>query len=189
MCIPFQTHPSFIFHNRKHCFMKSRVCHTLLISLTLLGTLPALAHGDETHKKTRPPVKLEQKAWGIGGSAQAVTRTIEMKMTDSMRFTPNRIEVREGDTVRIHLINTGKVLHEMVLGTMPVLTEHAALMKRFPNMEHEEPYMAHVPAGKTGDIVWTFNRAGEFDFACLIAGHFEADMVGKIVVQPADGGN
>ncbi len=56
-------------------------------------------------------------------------------------------------------------------------------MLKFPNMEHDEPYMAHVPPGKTGQIVWTFNRAGDFDFACLIAGHYQAGMVGKIIVS------
>jgi uncharacterized cupredoxin-like copper-binding protein len=49
-------------------------------------------------------------------------------------------------------------------------------------MEHEEPYMSHVAPGKRGEIVWQFNRAGEFDFACLLPGHYEAGMVGKIKV-------
>ena len=63
--------------------------------------------------------------------------------------------------------------------------KHADLMVKFPNMEHDEPYMAHVPPGKTGEIVWTFNRAGEFEFACLIAGHYQGGMVGTIMVAPA----
>lgn len=167
--------------------MKLRVSLSILVSLLVLGAAPAFAHGDETHLKAAAPMKMEQKDWGIGGSAKAVKRTIEIKMTDSMRFTPDRIEVQQGDTVRFSLTNSGQVLHEMVLGTAPVLAEHAALMKRFPNMEHDEPYMAHVPAGKTGEIIWTFNRPGEFDFACLIAGHFEAGMIGKIVVKPTMG--
>ncbi len=103
-------------------------------------------------------------------------------MTDTMRFTPDRIEVREGETVRIVLKNDGKLLHEFVLGTKKELDEHAALMVKFPTMEHDEPYMAHVAPGKKGEIVWTFNRAGEFDFACLIAGHYQAGMVGKVRV-------
>lgn len=167
--------------------MKQRALHTLLMSLILLGAAPAFAHGDEKHPKAAELLKMEQKDWGIGGNAKAVNRTIKIQMADNMRFTPDRIEVKEGDTVRISLTNTGQVLHEMVLGTGPVLAEHAALMKKFPNMEHDEPYMAHVAPGKTGEIIWTFNRPGEFDFACLIAGHFEAGMVGKIVVQPTSG--
>ena len=103
-------------------------------------------------------------------------------MSDNMRFTPDKIEVKQGETVRISLKNSGKILHEMVIGTKNELDEHAALMLKFPMMEHDEPYMAHVPPGKTGEIIWTFNKAGEFDFACLIAGHYQAGMVGKILV-------
>ena len=61
--------------------------------------------------------------------------------------------------------------------------KHAELMVKFPNMEHDEPYMAHVPPGQTRDIVWTFNRAGTFEFACLIAGHYGAGMKGSITVE------
>jgi uncharacterized cupredoxin-like copper-binding protein len=49
----------------------------------------------------------------------------------------------------------------------------------------QTPYMAHVPAGKQGEIIRTFNRSGEFDFACLLPGHYEAGMVGKIKVVVA----
>ena len=64
------------------------------------------------------------------------------------------------------------------------LDQHAELMKKHPGMEHDEPYMAHVAAGKKGDIVWHFNRAGSFDFACLIPGHYQAGMTGTITVLP-----
>ena len=153
-----------------------------LTGLTLAaGT--AIAHGAAAHKAKSPaPLKKEQKDWGIAGDAKAVTRTIEVHMSDAMRFTPALIEVRAGETVRLMHRNDGKVLHEFVLGTKPELDAHAALMLKFPNMEHDEPYMAHVAPGKTGEIVWTFNRAGEFDFACLIPGHYQAGMVGKLRV-------
>jgi len=143
----------------------------------------ALAHGD-AHKKPAV-VRKEQKPWGIAGDARAVKRTIEIAMTDAMRFAPDRLTVRQGETVRLVIRNNGKMLHELVIGTRQELDEHAALMVKFPNMEHDEPYMAHVDPGKTGQIVWHFNRAGEFDFACLIAGHYQAGMVGKITVTPA----
>jgi len=93
--------------------------------------------------------------------------------------------VKQGDTVKFVVRNTGKVMHEIVIGTKNMLDEHAALMVKFPNMEHDEPYMAHVAPGKTGELVWTFNRPGDFDFACLIAGHYQAGMVGKITVVAA----
>ena len=150
-----------------------------------LGTSPAWAHGDGGHDRKAQGVRKEQMPWGMAGDAKAARRTVEFSMTDNMRFTPDRLEVGEGETVRIVVKNAGAVLHEFVLGTRAVLDEHAALMARFPGMEHDEPYMTHVPPGKTGEIVWTFNRAGEFDFACLIAGHYQAGMVGKVKVAPA----
>ena len=154
----------------------------------ILGALAGLlssgtrAHTDEKHPKAAGPVKKEQKDWGIAGDAKAAQRTIECKMLDTMRFVPDRIDVKLGETVQFTVNNTGKVLHEFVIGTKKENAEHAALMMKFPTMEHDEPYMAHVPAGKTGRIVWTFNRPGEFEFACLIAGHYGGGMVGTILV-------
>lgn len=154
-----------------------------LVAVAWLAAPPAAhAHGNG-HAKG-PAVKQEQKPWGIAGSAKAARRTLELGMSDNMRFTPDRIEVREGETLRIRVRNSGKVMHEFVIGTPAELAGHAALMAKFPDMEHDEPYMVHVPPGQTGEIVWTFNRAGEFEFACLIAGHFQAGMVGKISVRP-----
>jgi uncharacterized cupredoxin-like copper-binding protein len=74
-------------------------------------------------------------------------------------------------------------MHEMVIGTRRELDKHAELMKEFPDMEHDEPYMAHVAPGEVGTIVWQFNRAGDFNYACLIPGHYEAGMVGKVEVR------
>lgn len=144
-----------------------------------------MAHGENQkgHAKAgasaAPP---EQTAWGIAGAAKDVKRTIRIRMTDDMRFSPSNISVREGETVRFVIENRGKLLHEKVIGTKQVLDEHAQMMMKFPNMEHDEPYMAHISPGKTGEIVWTFNRAGDFMFACLIAGHYQAGMVGSIRV-------
>jgi uncharacterized cupredoxin-like copper-binding protein len=140
------------------------------------------AHGDGKHATKAGPVRKEQKDWGIAGEAKAVKRTIEVRMLDTMRFTPDRIEVRQGDTVRFRVRSDGKMLHEFVIGTRKENEAHAALMVKFPDMEHDEPYMAHVAPGKAAQLVWNFNRAGEFEFACLIAGHYQAGMVGRLIV-------
>ena len=58
------------------------------------------------------------------------------------------------------------------------------MMLKFPTMEHDEPYMAHVLPGESGDLLWKFNREGSFDFACLIPGHYQAGMRGTITVTP-----
>jgi len=154
-----------------------------VLALLIAGASPfVFAHGDEGHAKKEGAVKMEQKPWGIAGDAKAAKRTIEVSMTDAMRFSPEKIELKQGDTLKLVLKNNGKQLHEFVIGSKKELEEHAALMMKFPNMEHDEPYMAHVPPGKTGEIIWTFNKPGTFDFACLIAGHYQAGMVGKIIV-------
>jgi uncharacterized cupredoxin-like copper-binding protein len=145
----------------------------------------AVAHGDEEHAKPRvyDAKKVEPTAFGQEGNPKKVTRTIKVDMTDNMRFTPSDITVKRGETVKFVVRNGGQVLHEMVLGTKEAIKEHAELMKKFPEMEHADANMAHVKPGKAGDIVWQFTKAGEFQFACLQPGHFEAGMVGKVVVK------
>ena len=152
--------------------------------LACLATPPAFGHSMEAHgshgkKRTAHP---EQKPFGIEGDPARVNRTIRIRMTDRMRFEPSVISVKAGETIRFVPSNVGKVMHEMVIGTRAELEEHATHMRKGPDMEHDEPYMVHVAAGKRGEIVWQFNRAGDFEFACLIPGHFEAGMRGTIRV-------
>jgi uncharacterized cupredoxin-like copper-binding protein len=152
----------------------------LIAAAAATVALPVLGHGE---KKTHAAAKKEQKAWGIAGDARDTQRTIVVRMLDTMRFEPDRIDVKRGLTVRIDIRNDGQMLHEFVIGTAKELEDHAALMLKFPGMEHDEPYMAHVSPGKSGRIVWHFNRTGTFEFACLIAGHYQAGMKGVIHVR------
>jgi len=161
--------------------LASRVAAIGVLLGLAMGSGVALAHSAASHAKPATVVK-EQKPWGIAGDAKAVSRTVTITMTDNMRFTPDTLQVRQGETIRLVIRNSGKMMHELVIGTRQELDEHAAMMVKFPNMEHDEPYMAHVAPAKTGALIWTFNRAGDFEFACLIAGHYQAGMKGKITV-------
>ncbi len=155
----------------------------LLATALLAGPAAVLAHGSETHDDSPKAAAVkEQKPWGIAGDASAARRTITLDMADNMRFTPERITVKRGETVRLRVANKGQVMHEIVLGTPASLDEHAQMMLKYPSMEHGEPYVAHVLPGKSDDLVWNFNRAGSFDFACLIPGHYQAGMRGTITV-------
>jgi uncharacterized cupredoxin-like copper-binding protein len=156
------------------------VAITVAASAVFLST-PVWAHGDAPHKKKA--ISTEEKAFGREGDPKKVSRTIKIDMADTMRYSPSEIVVKKGETVRLEVKNAGKVMHEIVIGTMTELKEHAELMKKHPGMEHEEPYMAHVTPGKTDRIVWQFTKPGEFYFGCLIPGHFEAGMIGKVVVK------
>ncbi|WP_417707885.1 cupredoxin domain-containing protein [Pseudomonas sp.] len=162
--------------------MKQTTLSPLMLLVGLLVAAPALAHSQAHEGHHAAATIREQKPWGIAGDASEVDRSIEMRMTDQMRFTPDNLQIRQGETIRFVHHNDGQMLHEFVIGTRQTLDEHAAMMLRFPGMEHDEPYMAHVPPGQVGEMIWTFNRAGEFDFACLIAGHYQAGMVGTIHV-------
>jgi uncharacterized cupredoxin-like copper-binding protein len=170
-------------HIHRRTLLQSSVC---AFASVLAGPV-AWAHGDRAHAPAAAagPVRQEQQAWGIAGTAAQVRRTVTVRMTDAMRFEPAHLNVRQGDTLRLVLVNSGQMLHEFVLGTPQELAAHAELMKKFPNMEHDAPYMAHVPAGQRGEIIWTFNRAGTFQFACLLPGHYEAGMVGTVKVSPS----
>lgn len=159
---------------------------TIILCAALLATVPAWAHGDASHGHAAHgthKAAQQQQAWGIAGEARQVQRTIAITMGDNMRFSPERIEVKQGETVRLRVRNGGKLLHELVIGTPQELAAHAEQMAKHPGMEHDEPYMVHVDPGKTGEIIWTFNRAGEFEFACPIAGHYQAGMKGRITVR------
>jgi uncharacterized cupredoxin-like copper-binding protein len=145
----------------------------------------AFAHEGAKHGKKAPAISSEETPFGREGDPKKAVRTVAVEMSDRMRFTPAHLTVRQGDTVRFRVRNTGKVMHEMVLGTLEELKKHAEMMQKHPGMEHDEPWMAHVAPGRTGTMTWQFTKAGEFHFGCLVPGHFEAGMVGKVTVLPA----
>lgn len=161
----------------------SSTCAALLLGLSLLLAAGAALASSEEHSghHVAAPAK-QQKAWGIAGEPEQVSRTIEISMSDQMRFSPDQIEVKQGETIRFIHRNEGQVLHEFVLGTQADLQQHASMMATSPGMQHDSPEMTHVAPGQEAAIIWTFNRAGEFDFACLIPGHYQAGMVGKVRV-------
>jgi len=143
------------------------------------------AHGGtKDERMAAKPISMEETAFGREGDPKNATRTVKIAMSDKLRFSPASLTVRSGETVKFVVRNSGKLKHEMVLGTMQELKEHAEAMRKHPTMEHDEPYMAHVAPGKTGTMVWQFTKAGKFYFGCLVPGHFEAGMVGKISVTP-----
>jgi uncharacterized cupredoxin-like copper-binding protein len=150
----------------------------------VLGYAPlALSHGDGASTTGFDYAKAEETAFGRAADPREARRTVRVEMTDRMRFIPALLTVKRGEVVRFAPVNKGKLMHEMVLGTLDELKKHAELMRRHPGMEHDEPHMAHVAPGKSGEIGWQFTKAGEFYYACLVAGHFEAGMVGRIIVK------
>lgn len=125
----------------------------------------------------------DEKAASLGspGNSGQVSRTVEITMVDN-RFKPSEINVKQGETIKFMLRNTGKKKHEMVIGTPEELDEHAKMMKKFPDMEHSEPNMISVDPGKTGELIWQFTEAGTVNFECTLPGHFK-EMRGTVLVE------
>jgi uncharacterized cupredoxin-like copper-binding protein len=117
--------------------------------------------------------------------AAVATRTVTVTMGDDMRFTPANWQATSGETVRIQLVNTGKVRHEFIIGTEAELQAHAEEMKK-PNAghHHHASNALSLGAGESGELIWTFTDAGVLHIACFEPGHYDAGMRGAISVLP-----
>ncbi|HXF65212.1 MAG TPA: cupredoxin family protein [Burkholderiales bacterium] len=155
---------------------------SVLASAAMTGS--AWGHGSGNQKAEKNPAQaVEEKPFGRPGDPRKVVHTIRIEMRDEMEYLPNGLRVKAGETVKFIVRNSGRVMHELVLGTMEELKAHAELMRKHPGMEHDEPHMVHVPPGRTGTLVWQFTRPGAFYYGCLLPGHFEAGMVGIVRVR------
>ena len=161
-----------------------------LLAALALATLaaPAFAAGanDHSHAGDSAGHTHEGHAMGQAGTAAEVDRTIEITMLETdggMAFAPGALAVAQGETLRLKVRNAGVLPHEIVLDTPENNAEHGALMAKFPEMEHDDPHALKLEPGAEGELIWTFETAGTFEFACLIPGHAEAGMRGPITVN------
>lgn len=157
--------------------MKVRFISTLAISALALSALSTAAWAAPGHAGGHG-----DSAIGKPGVAANAKRTVNIDMTDNMRFTPANISVKQGETIRFIVKNSGKLKHEFALGTAQELKAHYEEMKKHPGMEHDDPNMVSAAPGKTGEVIWQFTRAGKVDFACLLPGHYDAGMKGHVDV-------
>jgi len=145
------------------------------LAFPLGGYAQALAHENQDHFSAGQP-----------GDPRKPSRIVKVSMLEEgkrMLFDPPAIEVRLGEQVRFVLFNEGSEYHEFVLATHTENRKHAELMKKFPEMEHNDPNAKRLSALSSGELLWKFTRPGEFEYACLIPGHFQAGMHGKIIVK------
>ena len=162
--------------------MTTRLTLALAAAIGLAAS-NAYGHGEAKHGTApKKVISTDEHPWGKEGDPRKASKTITVDMADTMRFSPSDMKVKRGDTVKFVVRNTGKVMHEMVIGTQEELAKHAEVMKKHPGMEHDAPYMAHVEPGSKQEITWTFTKPGSFIYGCLIPGHWEAGMKGTITV-------
>jgi uncharacterized cupredoxin-like copper-binding protein len=148
-----------------------------LIALLVATGLPVPASGHDAHSKFSA---------GEPGDPNRPSRTVKVIMAESgkrMVFEPATIEVRRGEQIRFVLTNEGGRDHEFMLATKADNRKHAAVMKKHPDMEHGDPNAKRLSPLDSGDLIWKFTQRGEFEYACLIPGHYEAGMHGKIMVK------
>jgi uncharacterized cupredoxin-like copper-binding protein len=147
-------------------------------ALSLAASGAALADAGHSHSAESP------SAAGTPGAKKGA-RVIEVTMDETddgrMVFAPGEFRVKRGENVHFRIRNAGDADHEFVIGTVEENLEHAELMKKFPEMEHDDSANGVTLApGETGDIYWKFARAGELEVRCMIPGHAEAGMVAKV---------
>jgi uncharacterized cupredoxin-like copper-binding protein len=144
----------------------------------------------------------DQPANALMQSAMEVTRTIQVDMNDSMRFTPDVLQLAAGEAVKLVVHNSGKLPHEMVLGSEAALKAHAIEMQKLAGKStgqgsghasgHADGHHhgagndfieLSVNPGETKEWVIRFDKAQTLQMACLIPGHFEAGMKGQLRVE------
>lgn len=135
----------------------------------------AQTHDNHDHSNTLAAI-------GKPATPDQVQRTVTVTMDDSMRYTPSSLDVKPNEVVKIVVNNNGKLKHELTLGDAKALQEHALLMQKHPNMQHNDPNMVSLEPGKSGEIIWQFTKEGHVEFACLQPGHMEAGMKGVVNV-------
>jgi uncharacterized cupredoxin-like copper-binding protein len=128
----------------------------------------------------------ESFAAGEPGNPKKPARVVDVVMREAdgkMIYAPDNITVKRGEQIRFIIRNEGELDHEFVLANTKDNLKHAELMKKYPEMEHDDPNAKTIKPKGNAEILWHFTKKGEFEFSCLIPGHREAGMLGKVVVK------
>lgn len=123
---------------------------------------------------------------GQPGNPKKPSRIVQITMREgdgTMIYAPDKVEVRKGEQIKFVIRNNGELDHEFILATTKENLKHAEEMKKNPEMEHDDPNAQRLTPKQVKEIVWKFTKAGTFEFGCLIPGHREAGMIGKVIVK------
>jgi len=123
---------------------------------------------------------------GEPGDPTKTFRIVRISIHDGkggMGYTPQSLEVHLGEQIKFIIWNDGIYDHEFILASTADNLKHAALMKKFPDMEHDDPNAKTIGPYNSAEILWRFSKKGTFEFSCLIPGHREAGMIGKVAVK------
>jgi len=166
--------------------MKCDCIRIVLLFGSVIGLMPLLADatkpaGTSSIQATTP----ETFAFGRPGSERQVTRVIKIRALDN-HFEPKSVTVIRGTTVKFVVTDVGKLSHEFVLGDRIEQEEHEKEMKPMGDMPMaDEANGIDLDPGQTKTLIWTFTQKGVIEYACHSLGHFDAGMIGTVVVKPA----
>jgi uncharacterized cupredoxin-like copper-binding protein len=105
----------------------------------------------------------------------AKPRVIEVTANDELTFFPNVIYVAQGEAITFEITNSGDTVHEFMLGSVD---------EAFADTAANE--VADIGKGETKSLKFTFDGPGPYAFACHEPGHFEAGMLGYVIVVGPD---
>ena len=123
---------------------------------------------------------------GEPGNPKKPSRVVLVTMREgdgTMTYIPEKVEVKKGEQIKFVIRNNGELDHEFILATTQENLKHAEEMKKNPEMEHDDPNAQRLTPKQAKEILWKFTKAGTFEFGCLIPGHREAGMIGKVIVK------
>ncbi len=158
--------------------MKTKLTRAIVIISALFAYGPAFADAGHDHHGGM------KVTFGNPGTESEVTKTINVEANDQMKFVFDRTDIKRGDVVKFVIKNTGQTRHEFSIGDALYQRAHAAMMKKMPNMVHNDPNMVTLEPGETKMLIWKFDKPvqGKLVFACHIPGHFEAGMKTEVVL-------
>lgn len=154
----------------------------LLLSFASLVAFTASAQAGGTHIGGHDVYDIGT-AGDKAKSKRSVTITMRETEDGQMLFEPKKLHFREGETVTLNFVNKGETDHEFVMDTKANVDAHKIEMEKNPDMEHADDNSLRLKPGEKGRIVWTFSKSGDFTFACLIPGHYDAGMHGPLKVN------
>jgi uncharacterized cupredoxin-like copper-binding protein len=109
---------------------------------------------------------------GFVAGTTSAPRVVRIVASDALRFYPDIVTVKAGETITFEVTAMGMRSHEFMVGpTAEVAADTAGT-----------PEVADIAMMQTKSLTYTFNGPGPFAFACHAPGHYEAGMRGTITV-------
>ena len=136
--------------------------------------MPTLVIASGTHKHSH-----DAESFSVGEPGKGKPdRQIKVSMLDTMRFVfePELKSLKQGETIEFVVTNDGAIQHEFSIGNAEDQVKHAEMMRKMPDMVHQDPNTVSLASGETARLSWQFMGDDTVVFACNIPGHFEAGM-------------